>query len=197
MRNGKILENRESDKIRWALLAGCETLNWLPCASLLLDERITLNMLPVPGFHLQRQSRTTAAKLPCACVRQAFKVTLQERWKLHDAEPLASILGAPWCLPSMPQLQDSKCPVRQLYPTFVLPTVLRVVHAYSAGCSAFFKELPADWNPSAKLLQAPKSARQTLHSSHMQRDVSLNPCGGFYRSHTSTLPKQNKRSLHL
>ena len=86
----------------------------------------------------------------------------------------------------MPRPQDSKCPASQLYPTFVLSAVSRVVQASLAWCSALSR------GRSFFRLPSPQANHSIVR---MQRDASLNPCDSpSHRCHTSTLSRQDKRS---
>ena len=131
----------------WDLLAVLSFLAALRLASL-------GSTSPLHKGHTQRSKACT----PCQhVIRRAAPASRFSNFIATDGfnitrAPLSHLVSEVWnppytwqahlallVLPLMPRPQDSKCPAGQLYPTFVLSAVSRVVQASLARCSAPFE----------------------------------------------------------
>ena len=102
---------------------------------------------------------------------------------LHVQTRLAQSPAPP---PMEPLCKDSKCWIHHMGPTLFLPTVLRVLQAYSAWCSALSRGSPPT---EVRRRPVPRLPRPQDEESifRMQWNTSLNPCDGFpHRCHMHT-----------
>ena len=113
---------------------------------------------------------------------------------LHVQTRLAQPPAQP---PLVPPTQDSKCSAHQVDPILFLSTVIRVVQAHSAWCSAFSRGSPPTEIRRRPVLKftRPQDEYSILR---MQRYASLNQCDGLsHRCDTVTRVWQYERSTSV